>query len=86
MKPQSSTQPVTDYHYLGTTGKFHGRDISLKPAAASPTPSFHKLSDDFIGSENKRHYAVEAAFFVIIVAASTWPIVSMIRAMAELVK
>ena len=86
MKPQSSTLPVTDYHYLETSANFHGRDASLKSAAPSPTPSFRELSNDFIGSEMKRHYMTEAAFFAIIVAVSTWPIVSMIRAIVELVK
>ena len=86
MKPQSSTLPVTDCHYLGTTAKFRGRDASLKSAAPLPKPSFRELSNDFIGSEMKRHYMTEAAFFAIIVAVSTWPIVSMIRAIVELVK
>ena len=86
MKPQSSTLPVTDYHYLGTTANFHGRDASLKSPTPLLTPSFRKLSNDFIESEMKRHYMTEAAFFAIIVAVSTWPIVSMIRAIVELVK
>jgi hypothetical protein len=82
----SSTHPATDYDYLGTTGKFQGRDASLKLAAPSGTPSFRKLSNDFIGSEMKRDYVAEAVFFAIIVAVSTWPIVSMIAALANLVK
>ena len=86
MKPQSSTLPVTDYHYLGTTAKFHGCDASLKSPTPLPTPSFRELSNDFIGSEMKRHYMTEAAFFAIIVAVSSWPIVSMIRAIVELIK
>ena len=77
-----SASPAIDYHYLGTGGKFGTRAPRLKPAS----PSFYKLGNDFIGSENKRHYLQEAAFFAIIVAISTWPIVSMVRAVAELVK
>ena len=80
------THPATDYRYLGTLGGFRGRGAGLKPAATSGTPSFREVSNDFIKSEMKWQYAAEAAFFAIIVAVSTWPIVSMVRAMADLVK
>jgi hypothetical protein len=78
--------PLTDYNYVRTVGEFRGRRAGLKAPAASGTSSFRELSNDFIRSEMKWHYAAEAAFFAIIVAVSAWPIVSMIRAMADLVK
>ena len=80
------TYPVTDYRYLGTLSGFRGRPARLKPAATSGTPSFREVSNDFIKSEMKWQYVAEASFFAIIVAVSTWPIVSMVRAMADLVK
>ena len=80
------THPVTDYPYVGPLGGFRGRGAGLKPAAPSGTPSFREVSNDFIRSEMKWQYAAEAAFFAIIVAVSTWPMVSMVRAMADLVK
>jgi hypothetical protein len=77
--------PFTDYNYLGTVGEFRG-PVGLKPTGTSTTPLFREVSNDFITSEMKWHYAAEAGFFAIIVALSTWPIVSMVRAMADLVK
>ena len=78
--------PFTNYRYLDTLGGFRGRDAGLKPAAPSRTPSFREVSNDFMNSEMKWQYVAEAAFFAIIVAVSTWPMVSMVRAMADLVK
>ena len=78
--------PVTDYQYLGTTAQFRGRDAGLKLATPLRTPSFHRLSHDFIGTELKRNYFAEAAFFAVIVVVSAWPIVSMVHAIADLVK
>jgi hypothetical protein len=80
------THPATDYGYLSTLSGFRGRSAELKPAAPSGTPPFRKVSNDFMRSEMKWQYAAEAAFFAIIVAVSTWPMVSMVRAMADLVK
>ena len=78
--------PVTDYQYLGKTAEFRGREPGLKLATPARTSPFHQLSYDFIGSEMKRDYFAEAAFFAVIVAVSAWPIVSMIRAIADLAK
>jgi hypothetical protein len=80
------TNPATDYGYLGTLSGFRGRGAGFKPAAPVGTRSFREVSNDFIKSEMKWQYAAEATFFAIIVAVSTWPIVSMVRAMADLVK
>jgi hypothetical protein len=78
--------PATDYNYLGASGDFRGHASAAKPAVPQPTAGFRDLSNDFIGAEMKRDYVAEAAFFAIIVAVSAWPIVSMIRAMADLLK
>jgi hypothetical protein len=79
------THSATDYGYLGTLSGFRGRGAGLKSVAPSET-SFREVSNDFIRSEMKWQYAAEAGFFAIIVAVSTWPIISMVRAMADLVK
>jgi len=78
-----SPLPATDYHYLGSSGEFRGRDGSRN---APVLPSFHQLSTDFIRSEMKRDYLEEAVCFLIIVAISTWPIVSMLRALTGPIK
>lgn len=80
------THPASDYGYLGTLSGFRGRGAAMKQAAPSGTPSFRELSNDFMRSEMKWQYAGEATFFAIIVAVSTWPIVTMVRAMADLIK
>jgi hypothetical protein len=49
-------------------------------------PGFRDLSKEFLGAETKRNYVAEVLFFVVIVAVSTWPIVSMIHALAQLPK
>jgi hypothetical protein len=80
------THPAIDHGYLSTLSGFRGRTAGLKPGAPSETPSFREVSNDFMRSEMKWQYAAEAAFFAIIVAVSAWPIVSVVRAMADLVK
>lgn len=49
-------------------------------------PGFRDLSNEFLGAETKRNYVAEALFFAIIVGVSTWPIVSMLQAMAQFIK
>jgi hypothetical protein len=49
-------------------------------------PGFRDLSNQFLGAETKRSYIAEVLFFAIIVGVSAWPMVSMVQAMAELVK
>jgi hypothetical protein len=78
--------PVTDYQYRGTAAEFPARALDLKGAPPVTGPSFHQLSHDFIGSEMKRDYFSEAAFFAIIVGISAWSIVPMVHAMVALVK
>ena len=74
--------PIVDSHYhAGGTG-LRGRNGTLKLAS----PSFRELSSHFLGAEMKRDYVAEAFLFAIIVGVSTWPIVTMMRALGELVK
>ena len=49
-------------------------------------PGFRDLSNEFLGAETKRNYVAEVLFFAIIVGVSTWPIVSMLQAMAQFIK
>ncbi len=57
-----------------------------KPARPVFAPGFRDLSNEFLGAETTRNYVVEVLFFVIIVGVSAWPIVSMVRALAQLMK
>jgi hypothetical protein len=47
-------------------------------------PGFRDLSNKFLGAETKRDYVAEVLFFAVIVGVSTWPIVSMLHALAHL--
>jgi hypothetical protein len=49
-------------------------------------PGFRDLSNQFLATEAKRNYVGEVLFFAVIVAVSTWPIVSMMHALAHLSK
>jgi hypothetical protein len=57
-----------------------------KPARPVFAPGFRDLSNEFFGAETTRNYVAELLFFVIIVGVSAWPIVSMVRALAHLMK
>ena len=49
-------------------------------------PGFRDLSNKFLGAETTRNYVAEVLFFAIIVGVSAWPIISMVQAMARLIK
>lgn len=74
--------PITDSFYHASGTELHARHGGHKLTS----PSFREVSRGFLGSEMKRDYFAEAFFFAIIVGVSTWPIVTMMRSLAELVK
>ena len=74
------TRPVTDFHYQATSGDFRAGNDRRQPTASS----FRDLSNEFFAAEMKREYLAEAFCFLIIVAVSAWPIVSMVRALSLL--
>lgn len=76
--------PATDCHYQTTGGDFRGATDRLKPSTPALSPSFRKLSSEFLSEEMKRDYLTEAACFVILISVSAWPIVSMVRALSWL--
>ena len=78
--------PVTDCSYHAAGGDLRAAKKSLKLSKPLLSPSFRDLSNEFLGAETKRNYVAEAFFFAIIVAVSAWPIVTMIRALSELMK
>lgn len=44
------------------------------------------MSTKFLGAESTRDYVVEALLFALFVIVSAWPMISMLRANAELLK
>ena len=81
-----STHPLTDYHFQAPTREVQSDGSSRKVTRPIFAPGFRDLSNEFLGAETKRNYVAEVLFFAIIVGVSTWPIVSMVRALAEFVK
>ena len=57
-----------------------------KTRRVSELHTFWKLSSEFLGNETSRDYVKEGILFSIIVAVSAWPIISMIAALARLVR
>jgi hypothetical protein len=81
-----STQPRTDFQFHASASEVESTGSSRKVTRPVFAPGFRDLSNEFLGAENKRNYVAEVLFFAIIVGVSTWPIVSMVRAMAEFMK
>jgi hypothetical protein len=79
-----SSHPLTDYRFRAPEVQSAGSSRKLtRPVFA---PGFRDLSNEFLGAETKRNYVAEVLFFAIIVGVSTWPIISMVQAMAQLMK
>jgi hypothetical protein len=80
-----STLPVIACHFHAP-GSGQSTGSSRKVTRPVFAPGFRDLSNEFLGAETKRDYVAEVLFFAIIVGVSTWPIVSMVRTLAEFVK
>ena len=78
--------PVIDYHFHAPAGDLRAANDRLHLAPPALTPSFRKLSSDFFATEVKRDYVAEASFFGVLVGVSAWPMISLVAAMAQLVK
>ncbi len=85
--PEAGTFPLTDYNFQSTTD---ARSIaSLLPGKTRRVSELHrfwKLSSEFLGTETSRNYVKEGFLFSVIVAVSAWPIVSMVAALARMVR
>jgi hypothetical protein len=73
--------PLTDYNYQPTADakSTGGRQI------AKPT-GFHKLSSEFFGVEESRHYVAEFSAFTVLGLITAWPIFSSIVAVVEMAR
>ena len=78
--------PQTDYHFQASGSETKSGGSSQKLTQPVFAPGFRDLSNEFLGAETKRDYVAELLFFAVIVGVSTWPIVSMVRALAEFTK
>ena len=81
-----STHPLTGCHFHASADEGQSTGSSRTVTRPVFAPGFRDLSNEFLGAETKRNYVAEVLFFAIMVGVSTWPIVSMVRALAELTK
>jgi hypothetical protein len=81
-----SNHPLTDYHFHAPTSAVQSTGSVHKLARPVLAPGFRDLSNEFLGAETKRVYVAEVLFFAIIVGVSTWPVISMMQAMAQFLK
>jgi hypothetical protein len=88
MKPTAQTSqnrhagfPLTDSNFQTTADpKSSCSDLS----SASKSPAFHKLSSEYFGVEESRHYVAEFSAFTVLGLITAWPIMSMIIAVTRL--
>jgi hypothetical protein len=81
-----STHSLTDYYFHAPASAMPAAGSVRKLTRPAFAPGFRNLSKEFLGAETKRAYVAEVLFFAIIVGVSTWPIISMVQAMALLIK
>lgn len=81
-----SSHPLTDYHFHAPAGGQQSAGSSRRLTRPVFAPGFRDLSKEFLGAETKRDFVAEVLFFAIIVGVSTWPIISMVQAMAQWMK
>jgi hypothetical protein len=79
--------PLTDQQFRSST---ETQSVSAllpgKTRRVSELHTFWKLSSEFLRDETSRDYMKEGILFSVIVAVSAWPIISMIAALARLVR
>jgi hypothetical protein len=78
--------PRTDFQFHAAGSEVKSGGSSHKMSRPIFAPGFRDVSSEFLGTEAKRDYVAEAFFFAIIVGISAWPVVSMVRALAQLTK
>lgn len=84
---RSTCSPIDCHFHAPATELQSGRARSSQKLARPVfAPGFRDLSNKFLGAETTFNYVAEVLFFAIIVGVSAWPIVSMIQALAGLVK
>jgi hypothetical protein len=75
--------PLTDYNYRPTA---EAKAISPAGRPSTRSPAFHKLSSEFLGTELSRDYIAELSFFILITGVASWPVMSMLIAVARLIR
>src|SRR5882762_1830380 len=79
---RNSRFPLTDYNFQATGDPKTGCS-SVYPGEKSLP--FHRLSSEFFGEEESRHYVVEFSSFTVLGLITAWPIMAMLIAVTRLV-
>jgi hypothetical protein len=76
--------PLTDYCFQSNAEVCDsGRTF---PNKANALRRFRQLSSEFAGAETSRYFVTEILLFSVIASLSAWPIVSMMRELARMLK
>ena len=79
--------PLTDYDFQSTAQvSGSGQTFPNKATHVSALHRFRQLSNEFVGAETSRYFVIEILLFSVIASVSAWPIVSMISALARMLK
>ena len=79
--------PVTDHSFQSSTEQYGSvRALPRTANHVSALRKFRRLSSEFLSGETSRDYVKEIILFIVIAGVSAWPIFSMIRALARLVR
>jgi hypothetical protein len=75
--------PLMDYNFQTTTDP---KSSCSNFSSAEKSPAFHKLSSEFFGVEESRHYLAEFSAFTVLGLITAWPIFSSIVAVAQMAR
>ncbi len=79
--------PLTDYDFQSTAQvSGSGQTSPNKATHVSALRRFRQLSNEFVGLETSRYFVIEILLFSVIASVSAWPIVSMMSALARMLK
>ena len=76
--------PLTDYCFQSNS-EVYGSGQTF-PNKANALRRFRQLSSEFAGAETSRYFVIEILLFSVIASVSAWPIVSMMSALARMLK
>ena len=79
--------PLTDYDFQSNAEvRGGGQTFPNRATHASALRRFRQLSSKFAGAETSRYFVTEILLFSVIASVSAWPIVSMMRELARMLK
>ena len=81
---RSHDLPLTDYCFQ-SNAEVRGSGRTF-PNKANALRRFRQLSSEFAGAETSRYFVTEILLFSAIASLSAWPIVSMMRELARMLK